>query len=89
MLFPEFEKMLDVVLPSAHPTSLTLTEVPLQYGQLTDLLEKAIRTGDESRTRLTGIHVPLRLFPDMTTSFRQVPVVDSGSADVVRLFFAP
>jgi hypothetical protein len=89
MLLPEFQRMLDVVLPCAQPMSLTLTELPLQSGHLAELLEKAVNSGNRNRTRLTGIQVPLRLFPGLAGSFDEVPVMDSGTADVVRLFFTP
>ena len=86
---PEFEQMLHAVLPSAGKTSLTLTEFPRREDELVELLEKAVVSGRLSKTHLTEIHLPMQLYPDMEASFAQVPIVDSGKADVVRLFFEP
>ena len=87
MSMPEFEQMLHAVLPSMGKTSLTLTEFPCREGELIELLEKAVLSGNRSKTRLTEIHLPMQMYPDMAATFDQVPVVDSGSADVIRLFF--
>ena len=89
MLMPDFDRMLSVMLPSAQPTSLTLTEAPSQASQMTAILEHAIRSGNQRSTRLTRIQLPMGRFPDMGASFWHVPVEDSGKADVVRLFFEP
>ena len=89
MQLPEFERMLAYVLPSAQPTSLTLTETPQRGDLLQALLRRAKISGDERRTPLTRIEVPFSRFPDMGALFGGVPVVDTGSAEVVRLFFAP
>jgi hypothetical protein len=89
MLTAEFERMLQAILPSASRTSLTLTEIPEQEGDLARLLDRAIVYGDWQRTDLTEIHVPMDQFPEMGPSFRHVPVEDSGRADVMRLVFEP
>ncbi len=89
MLMPDFERVLDVVVTSQHPTSLTLTEAPRRSSDLAEMLESAIRTGDRARSRLTRIELPAGSFPELGSAFRHVPVGDSGREDVVRLFFAP
>jgi hypothetical protein len=86
---PEFEQMLHAVLPSLGKTSLTLTEFPRREDDLVSLLERAVVSGRLSKTHLTEIHLPMQLYPDMEATFAHVPIVDSGDADVVRLFFEP
>jgi hypothetical protein len=86
---PEFEQMLHAVLPSLGKTSLTLTELPRSEDDLVSLLERAVVSGRLSKTHLTEIHLPMQMYPDMEATFAHVPIVDSGDADVVRLFFEP
>ncbi|MDB5569938.1 MAG: hypothetical protein JWN93_1121 [Hyphomicrobiales bacterium] len=88
MSFPEFERMLGAVLPSSCQTSLTLTETPATHDMLTRMLEQAILLGERQHTRLTQIHAPRSLFPELGATFGHVPVADSGDA-VVRLVFEP
>ncbi|MDH7798189.1 MULTISPECIES: hypothetical protein [unclassified Beijerinckia] len=89
MSIPEFEQMLHAVLPSTGKTSLTLTEVPRHEGELLVLLEKAVLSGARSNTPLTEIHLPKDAYPAMEAEFGDIPVMDSGHADVIRLFFEP
>ena len=84
---PEFEQMLQAVLPAAGKTSLTLTDLPAQEDQLMQMLETALVTGNRACSRLTEIHLPLKNFPAMTSQFWHVPVEDSGTSDVLRLVF--
>ncbi len=83
----DFERMLAAVLPATGRTSLTLTDVPVGDDSLTQLLEKAILVGNRSATRLTEIYLPMREFPSMGANFWHVPVLDTGSRDVLRLVF--
>ncbi|HEV2574387.1 hypothetical protein [Methylocella sp. CPCC 101449] len=89
MSIPEFEQMLHAVLPSTGKTSLTLTEVPRHEGELLVLLEKAVLSGERANTPLTEIHLSKEFYPDMDGEFGDIPVVDSGDADIIRLFFEP
>lgn len=83
----DFEKMLQAVLPATGRTSLTLTDIPAGEDMLMEMLEKALISGNDCRSRLTEIHVPMRNFPALGTQFWHVPVADCGSSDVVRLVF--
>lgn len=88
MSVPEFERMLGAVLPSICKTSVTLTEVPDGAGLLS-MLQRAVAFGDRRRTPLTGVQLPLALFPELSAGVGSVPVIDSGDAGVVRLIFEP
>jgi hypothetical protein len=89
MLIVEFEKMLDVILPSASKTALTLTELPDHESQVAHLLESAIEHGATRQSRLTEIHLPLGQFPNIGGLFSHIPIMDSGAANIMRLFFEP
>jgi hypothetical protein len=87
MMMPEFEQMLQAVLPAIGKTSLTLTDIPAREDQLMEMLETALISGNKAASRLTEIHLPLKNFPAMASQFWHVPVEDSGTSDVLRLVF--
>lgn len=89
MLTPDFGRMLDVMLTGHNPASVTLTQAPTLPEQLLELLDIAIHSGESVHNRLTRIEMPKIAYPEMGAAYREVPVSESGHADVVRLFFAP
>jgi hypothetical protein len=89
MFLTEFNQMLGTLLPSVSPTTLTLTELPREPGALKEALERAIVSGNLCQTPLTAVHLPSEFLPQMGILFNEISLEDSGSADVVRLFFEP
>ena len=86
-MMPDFEKLLQAMLPARGKTSLTLTEVPSGEDQLLQMLETAFASGKRTASRLTEIHLPMRSFPRLGNRYQHIRVADTGSAGVVRLVF--
>lgn len=86
-MIPDFERMLQAVLPATGRTSLTLTDIPSGEDVLMEMLEKALISSNDCHSRLTEIHLPMRTFPALGSQFWHVPVADCGPSDVVRLVF--
>ena len=87
MQVPEFERMLAAMLEGEGSASVTLTEAPGQESVMRQLLDAAVLSGRRRGRVLSRVELPSLRFPGMGDSYSQFAVADSGSADVVRLFF--
>ena len=87
MSMSEFERLLEVIIPASGSTALTLTQTPMNPGDLVRWLEQAIVAGNRRAAPLSEIHMPMSAYPDFGTHFWHLPIEDSGSDGVVRLVF--